>query len=111
MPPQVIIIGAHAEILPFKAVGVTLRPVETVDDARAELRKIAVSVDEGLVLIPEELAAPCRGEMTEIRRHPGLAALALPSTHSRPGQQREYIRDMVRRAIGVDLMAPKKRDP
>ncbi len=101
---KVVIVGSRAAILPFKAVGVELLPADTVDDARAELRKIAVGMDEGLVFIPEELAEACRAEMTEIRRKPGVAALALPSTTGPAGRQREHIRQLVRRSIGVDLM-------
>lgn len=102
--PKVVIVGSHAAILPFKAVGVDLIPVGTLDDARAELRKIAVDLDEGLVFLPEDVAESCRDELTEIRRKPGVAALVLPSTTGKTGGQREYIRQLVRRSIGVDLM-------
>ena len=107
---RAVILGSHAAILPFRAVGVELMPAEDADAARARLRLLAADFAEGLVLVTEDLAESCRDEIAELRRHPGVAVLPLASPAAgakSAGAQREWIRQLVRRAIGVDLMGRK----
>lgn len=105
--PRVTVIGKHAAILPFKAVGVEPRDVENVDEAKAALRAIRESGEETLVLIPEDIAMECAQEISFIRQGTGVVLMTLPASQGEVGIQREQVRQLVARSLGVDLMGRK----
>lgn len=106
--PRVIVIGKHAAILPFKSVGVEPVDIESTDDAKRELRKVRESGEETLVLIPEEFAVDCDAEIALLRQGVNAVVLTLPATSGEVGLQREQVRQLVARSLGVDLMGKKK---
>ena len=105
--PKVTVIGKHAAILPFKSVGVEPWDVENADEAKAALRKIREDGEETLVLIPEDLAADCAAEIASIRQGTAVVILTLPAMSGEVGVQREQVRQLVARSLGVDLMGKK----
>lgn len=105
--PRVTVIGKHAAILPFKAVGVEPRDVENADEAKAALRAIRESGEETLVLIPEDIAMDCAQEIAFIRQGTGVVLMTLPASFGEVGVQREQVRQLVARSLGVDLMGRK----
>ncbi|MDR3078200.1 MAG: hypothetical protein LBV15_05505 [Planctomycetota bacterium] len=102
--PKVKVIGRHASILPFKAVGVELADVEGAEEARAALREIRESGEETLVLIPEDLAGECAADIAQLRQGASMLVLSLPAFTGEVGVQRERVRQLVARSLGVDLM-------
>ena len=105
--PRVTVIGKHANILPFKSVGVEPFDVESVDEARAALRSIRESGEETLVLIPEDLAVECQNEIALLRQGVSVVVMTLPASSGAPGIQREQVRQLVARSLGVDFMGKK----
>lgn len=102
--PKVKVIGRHASILPFKAAGVELAGVDDPDGARAALREIRESGEETLVLIPEDLAGECAADIAQLRQGDSALILSLPALAGEAGAQRERVRQLVARSLGVDLM-------
>jgi Archaeal/vacuolar-type H+-ATPase subunit F len=102
--PKVTVIGKHANILPFKAVGVEPLDVETTDDAKKALRAIRDSGEDTLVLIPEDIAVDCKHEIALLRQGAAVMVLTLPASQGQVGGQREFVRQLVARSLGVDLM-------
>ncbi|MDR1518823.1 MAG: hypothetical protein LBU23_01595 [Planctomycetota bacterium] len=105
--PRVKVIGKHAAILPFKAVGAELAGVDDAEGARAALREIRESGDGTLVFIPEDLAGECAADIGLLRQDSSMVVLNLPSQAGEPGLQRERVRQLVARSLGVDLMGKK----
>ena len=105
--PKVTVVGKHANILPFKSVGVEPMDVDTVDEARAALRGIRESGEETLVLIPEDLAVDCQSEIALLRQGVSVVVMTLPAHDGKVGVQREQVRQLVARSLGVDLMGKK----
>ena len=105
--PKVTVIGKHAAILPFKSVGVEPWDVEDAEEAKAALRKIRESGEETLVLIPEDIAAECGHEIAALRQGVTAMILTLPAMSGEVGIQREQVRQLVARSLGVDLMGKK----
>lgn len=106
--PRVMAVGKRAEILPFRAVGVEVRGVASPEDARSALRELHESGEETLLLIPEDLAAECSGEIAQFRRGVATVVMTLPAASGERGAQRELVRQLVARSLGVDLMGRKK---
>lgn len=108
--PRVIAIGKHAAVLPFKSVGVEPFDVENADDAKVELRKIRESGEEILILIPEDIAVECENEIALLRQGVNAVLLTLPAlSGDEVGVQREQVRQLVARSLGVDLMGKRKQ--
>ncbi len=105
--PKVIVIGKHAAILPFRSVGVEPVDIESVDDAKQALRSVREGGEETLVLIPENLALDCRNEISLLRQGTNVVVLTLPAMEGEVGTQREQVRQLVARSLGVDLMGRK----
>ncbi len=105
--PKVIVIGKHANILPFKAVGVEPVDIEDVDGARQALRSVRESGEETLALIPENIAVDCQNEIRLLRQGTNVVVLTLPATEGEVGIQREAVRQLVARSLGVDLMGKR----
>jgi vacuolar-type H+-ATPase subunit F/Vma7 len=105
--PKVIVIGKHANILPFKAVGVEPVDVADTDGARQALRAVREAGEETLVLIPENIALDCENEIRLLRQGTNVVVLTLPATEGEVGLQREAVRQLVARSLGVDLMGRK----
>ncbi len=105
--PKVTVIGKHAAILPFKAVGVQPYDVETIDEAKTALRKIRESSEETLVLIPEDIAVECSNEIASLRQGISAVVMTLPASSGEVGIQREQVRQLVAWSLGVDLMGKK----
>ncbi len=105
--PNVIVIGKHAAVLPFRSVGVTPLDIETVDDAKQALRGVREGGEETLVLIPENLAVDCRNEIALLRQGTNVVILTLPAMEGEVGIQREQVRQLVARSLGVDLMGKR----
>jgi vacuolar-type H+-ATPase subunit F/Vma7 len=102
-----MVIGGHAAILPFKSVGVEPLDVESAEDARLALRGIRDAGEEALVFIPEDLAAECANEIATLRQGVNVVVLTLPASSGEVGLQRERVRQLVARSIGVDLMGKR----
>jgi vacuolar-type H+-ATPase subunit F/Vma7 len=102
-----MVMGGHAAILPFKAVGVEIRDVDGIADARAVLREVHESGGETLLLVPEDLAAGLQNEIALLRQGVSTVVLTLPASSGQPGAQREQVRQLVARSIGVDLMGKR----
>ena len=105
--PKVLVIGKHAQILPFKSVGVEPVDVETTDDAKQALRAIRESGEETLALIPEDIAEECGTEIALLRQGTNVVVMTLPAMTGEIGTQREHVRQLVARSLGVDLMGKR----
>ena len=105
--PRVMVLGKHAAVLPFKAVGVEIVNIEDVEAARSVLREVAEADEEMLLLLPEDLASGCDAEIRAIREGVSTVVMTLPALTGEAGTQRELVRQLVARSIGVDLMGKK----
>ena len=105
--PRVMVMGKHAAILPFKAVGVEIVDIDGVEDAQEKLCALAGAEEETLVLIPEDIAVECQAEIASIRKGSSVVVMTLPASSGDAGLQREQVRQLVARSIGVDLMGKK----
>ncbi|MDR1534924.1 MAG: hypothetical protein LBU64_07490 [Planctomycetota bacterium] len=105
--PKVKAVGKHAAILPFRAAGVELVDADDPEAAKSALREIRESGEETLVMIPEDMAGECAAEIALLRQGASFLVLNLPAFRGETGLQRERVRQLVARSLGVDLMGRK----
>lgn len=108
--PRVLVIGRRDAILPFRAAGVELVEAEDASAAVAMLRELHETLEQGLVLVPEEWAAQCAPAMALLRQSRTVAVIAVPFASGSTGLVRERVRQLVTQSLGVDLMGKSDRD-
>ena len=101
---KVIAIGRRGDILPFKAAGVELLEIEGAEGAAAAFDSIMDMPDPCVVFVTEDLAEAAQAEIERFRRTRKRAVLAIPTLLKAPGLRLGEIRELVARALGVDLL-------
>mgnify|MGYP001480183075 CR=1 FL=1 len=102
--PRVVVIGRRANVLPFRAVGVEIQEAEDAAAARELLRDLCKETEPCLVMMTEDLLAECGDEATRFRGGKWRAIVAIPALDAPPGRQRDKVRHLITRALGVDLL-------
>jgi vacuolar-type H+-ATPase subunit F/Vma7 len=106
--PKVVVIGRRADILPFRAVGAELVEVVDTEQAGEALNAFRQSTEPVLVMMTEELVNACGNGVAEFRQNRMNVLLPIPTIGSEPGGRLERMRQLVARAIGVDLLGRKE---
>ena len=101
---KVVVIGCRADILPFAAAGAQLIEVEDAGQAAAALDGLESEKDACLVMLSEDFAIECAGEVETFRTNRRHALVAIPSLGSPTGRTLTRIRALVARSLGVDLL-------
>ena len=57
--------------------------------------------------IPEDIAVECENEIALLRQGTAVVVMTLPASSGEIGVQREQVRQLVARSLGVDLMGRK----
>ncbi len=99
---KIAIIGERDCILGFKALGISVFPVETGEEASQALAAIK---DGGyaVIFIIEDFAEELKDILKELREKPLPVITLIPGTRGSRGLARERLRQNVRRAIGTDI--------
>ncbi len=99
---KIAIIGGRDYILGFNALGVSVFPAETGEEASQALTAIR---DDGyaVIFISEDFAEELQDTLKELREKPLPAVVLLPGPRGSRGLSRERLRQNVRRAIGADM--------
>jgi len=106
--PKVFVIGRRADILPFKAVGAELIEAQDERQAAAALSQFRQSAEPMLVMMTEDMVSACENDIADFRENRMNVLLPIPTINSEPGERLEYIRSLVARALGVDLLGRKE---
>jgi vacuolar-type H+-ATPase subunit F/Vma7 len=106
--PKVAVIGRRADILPFRAVGAELIEVLDEEQAGTALQHFRQSAEPMLVMMTEDLVVACGVGVEEFRQNRMNVLLPIPTIGTVPGERLERMRQLVARAIGVDLLGRKE---
>lgn len=103
MPDRIAVIGGRDYILGFKALGVSVFPAETGEEASQALAAIR---DGGYaaVFISEDFAEELKDILEELREKPLPAVALIPGARGSRGLALERLRQNARRAIGADIL-------
>ena len=100
---EIAMIGDRDSILGFKALGVTIFPVDTKDESAKVLQEI-VRQEYKVAFITEQ-TAPSPEELTSIigdRTFPVVTLI--PSNRGSTGLAMQRLKTLVRKAAGVDIL-------
>ncbi|MBU2590980.1 MAG: V-type ATP synthase subunit F [Nitrospinota bacterium] len=105
------IIGARDSILGFKALGLSVYPVKTSEEAEKILTKL-VQENFASIFITEDYAANMLKRIEELEKEIELypSIVIIPSFKGSKGLGMEKVRKMIEKAVGIDLLSSERGD-
>ena len=100
---QIAVLGDKDSVLGFKALGLTVFPVNTVDEARTALHRIARE-NYAVVYLTERFAAQMEGDIARYKDALTPAIILIPGKEGSRGIGMSNIKKAVERAVGADIL-------
>lgn len=102
MTGKMAIVGDGDSIMVFKAAGVATFPADQ-KNAREVLRKVAAEYQ--IIFLTEELARHLSEFLKRFDEEPYPVILPVPSNKGSSGYGQEFIKNVMERALGVDILS------
>jgi|TARA_Y100000034_G_scaffold136042_1_gene210450 V/A-type H+-transporting ATPase subunit F len=100
---NICVIGDKDMTLGFRLAGVTAEyPVEKMDDTKRVLEE-ALQKEFDLIIISENHASYASAEIQKLRSKPHPVVIEVPDKSGSTGHAKQNIKDLIRRAVGIDI--------
>lgn len=100
---RIAVLGDKDSVLGFKALGLNVFAVETVDEARTTLHRIAKE-DYAVIYLTEGFAAQMEADMARYKDSLTPAVILIPGKEGSMGIGMNNIKKAVERAVGADIL-------
>ena len=100
---QIAVLGDKDSVMGFKALGLTAFPVESVEQARSALHRIAKE-DYAVVYLTEQFAAQMEADIARYKDELTPAIILIPGKEGSLGLGMANIKKSVERAVGADIL-------
>ena len=100
---QIAVLGDKDSVMGFKALGLTVFPAESVEQARATLHRIAKE-DYAVVYLTEQFAAQMETDIARYKDELTPAIILIPGKEGSLGMGMANIKKSVERAVGADIL-------
>ena len=100
---QIAVLGDKDSVMGFKALGLTVFPVESVEQARSALHRIAKE-EYAVVYLTEQLAAQMEADIARYKDDLTPAIILIPGKEGSLGLGMANIKKSVERAVGADIL-------
>jgi len=105
---KIAIVGKKDVYLGFKALGVTVRDARTPQAAEAAVLDLAAQ-GFSIIFISESLAQGMGALLDRFSRQSTPAIVMIPDNTGSLGIARERVRQLVERAVGIDILSRGER--
>ena len=100
---QIAVLGDKDSVMGFKALGLTVFPVESLEQARTTLHRIAKE-DFAVVYLTEQYAAQMQADIARYKDELTPAIILIPGKEGSLGLGMANIKKSVERAVGADIL-------
>ncbi len=100
---KIAVVGDKDSVLGFMALGLTTFPVESVEQARTTLHRIAKE-DYAVIYLTEALAEPLEADIARYKDELTPAVILIPGKEGSLGIGMRNIKSAVERAVGADIL-------
>lgn len=100
---QIAVLGDKDSVMGFKALGLTVFPADSAEQARAALHRIARE-DYAVVYLTEQLAAQMEADIARYKDELTPAIILIPGKEGSLGLGMANIKKSVERAVGADIL-------
>ena len=100
---KIAVLGDRDSVLGFKALGLDVYPVETVEEAKDRLHKLAAE-DCAIVYLTEQLGVEMEAEIARYKDELKPAIILIPGKDGSLGIGMANVTRAVERAVGADIL-------
>ncbi len=101
------VVGERDSIIAFLALGMTVRPAETPQEAANEVDNLARD-GYGVIFVTETTASNIEETISRYKKAVTPAIILIPGSRGSLGIGLEAIRNNVEKAVGVDILTKKE---
>ncbi len=100
---RIAVLGDRESVLGFKALGLDVHPVETVEEAKSTLHRLAKE-NCAVVYLTEQLARYMGDELARYKDELTPAVILIPGKEGSLGIGMANVKKSVERAVGADIL-------
>ena len=100
---KIAVLGDRDSVLGFKALGLDVYPVETVEEAKDRLHKLAAE-DCAIVYLTEQLGVEMEAEIARYKDELKPAIILIPGVAGNTGKGIKGVKKSVEQAVGSDIL-------
>ena len=100
---RIAVLGDKDSVLGFKALGLSTYPVDSADDARTTLHRIAKE-NFAVIYVTETLAVELEQDINRYKDELTPAIILIPGKEGSLGIGAANIKEAVERAVGADIL-------
>ena len=100
---KIAVLGDKDSVLGFKALGLEAVPVDTVDQAKAALHRMATE-DYAVIYITETFAANMTADIQHYKDELKPAVILIPGREGSLGIGKTNLQKAIERAVGADIL-------
>ena len=100
---RIAVLGDRDSVLGFKALGLDVYPVESVEEGRSVLHRLAKE-NCAVIYLTEQLAAQMESEVTRYKDELTPAIILIPGKEGPLGIGMNNVKRAVERAVGADIL-------
>ena len=100
---KIAVLGDADSVLGFKALGLDVFPVDSVEKAKSTLRRLAKE-DYAIVYLTEQLAVHMGEELNRYKDELTPAVILIPGKEGSLGVGMANVKRAVERAVGADIL-------
>ncbi len=104
---KMAVVGARDSVLAFKALGLTVMPAQTPEEASKAVRTL-VKDGYAIIFITEEMAEAIQETLSKYKTQPLPAIIPIPGSNGSNGYGMRALRDNVEKAVGADILFQKE---
>ncbi len=105
---RIAVIGDNDSIIGFKALGLTTFPVVGRDDALEALKRVYCDPEYAIILITENMGEHIMDEVKDLSKGALPAIIFIPGNQGSLGIGMMKLKDIVEKAVGVDILFGKE---
>ncbi|MCK4330564.1 hypothetical protein KAX02_12065 [candidate division WOR-3 bacterium] len=107
MATKLAAVGEYDVIMPFSAVGVEIYPVTSEHEFIKTVQEL-IEENVGVIFVSDKFLSGAESIFKEVSFKPLPCLLSIPGPLGASGFTRERMRNLVKKACGVDLMGGRK---
>lgn len=107
MSSNLAVIGERDLVLSFKALGIPVFGVDSLDQAKETMRKL-IEEEYALIFITETLASGMSDLLQEVATKPVPAIIPIPTSKGSSGFALNRLRETIKKAVGADVFKEER---
>lgn len=102
---KIAVLGERQSVMGFAALGLSVHPIEDLDEALGLFRRLARSEQYAVIYVTEQLVPVLEQEIAKYKDKVAPAVIIIPGSGQCQGLGLLALKQAVERAVGIDILA------